>query len=349
MTDDSSNRSLIKPARLQPGETIRIVSPSWFGGDTFIPRAMRGVRFLESLGFSMEIGTHAFGNAGHVSGSVAERVEDLHAAFADPQVRMVLATIGGTHAADLLPHLDFELVRENPKIFMGFSDNTILHTAFRKECGLATLYGPGLLTDWAEHPSMTESALRTALHLMTSIQPLGEIEAPLWWTDEFLDWETGEDTTRVRQGHENSGPLWIRGGIASGRIIGGCLESLQQLRGTRWWPDFKDAILCLETSEECLDPLSFDAMIGDYIRMGVFDCIAGLMVARPYGFNHSQHMSFSKCLADRVTGYSFPVVANMDFGHTSPMITMPLGIHVTMDSCSNSIRVIESFSTPNFL
>lgn len=301
---------------------------------------------LESLEFRVEIGEHAFGNRGHVSGTVQERIDDLHAAFADTHVNMVLATIGGTHAADLLPHIDFDLIRANPKVFMGFSDNTILHTAFRVETGLATLYGPGLLTDWSEHPSMPTEALDSAIDLMTSGQPVGPITSPSWWTDEFLDWESGEDTTGERERHTNSGHIWIRGGTASGRTIGGCLETLQNLRGTRWWPDFDDAILCIETSEECSSPLAFDVMFGDYARMGVLHRIAGLLVARPYGFDRAQHLQFINLLTERVADYSFPVVANMDFGHTTPMITMPLGLVVHIDADAGTVSIEESFTRP---
>ena len=332
------------PLPLEPGDTIRVISPSWFGGDSFVPRAMRGVNYLESLGFRVEIGKHAFGNRGHVSGSIDERIADLHSAFADPTIRMVLATIGGTHAAELLPHIDFDLIRANPKIFMGFSDNTILHTAFRVEAGLVTLYGPGLLTDWAEYPAMPQVASKTAVHLMTSTDALGEVPAPTWWTDEFLDWESGEDTTRSRQRHESSGWVWIRDGVAEGQTIGGCLETLQHLRGTRWWPDFSDAILCIETSEECPSPTSFDATFGDYARMGVLDKIAGLLVARPYGFDEAQHLEFIEVLRKHVEPYSFAVAANMDFGHTTPMITMPLGVNVRIDAESRSITVTEPFA-----
>ena len=335
---------IIHPAPLTAGDTIRVISPSWFGGATFVPRAMRGIRQLESLGFRVEIGKHAFANLGHVSGTVAERVADLHDAFADPDVRMVLATIGGTHAAELLTHIDFDLIRDNPKIFMGFSDNTILHTAFRFEAGLATLYGPGLLTDWAEHPGMANEALGTAIHLMTSTQPLGTIAAPARWTDEFLDWETGEDSSREREYHPNPGWNWVREGTAAGRTIGGCLETLQHLRGTRWWPDFTGAVLCIETSEECSNPLSFDAMFGDYARMGVLDDIAGLLVARPYGFDQEQHAHFTWLLSEHVTDWSFPVVANMDFGHTTPMVTMPLGVQVLISSETRSVSVVEPFA-----
>lgn len=334
----------VHPSALQPGDTIRVISPSWFGGESFIPRAMRGVKLLESLGYRVEIGEHAFGNRGHVSGTTDERLHDLHAAFADPHVKMILATIGGTHAADLLPHIDFDLIRQNPKIYMGFSDNTILHTAFRVEAGLATLYGPGLLTDWSEHPQMPSEALQTALHLMSSTEPLGAIKSPASWTDEFLDWESGEDTRRPRQQHPNTGWNWIRKGNATGPTFGGCLEVLQHFRQTRWWPDFSGAILCIETSEEITSPEMFDIMFGDYARMGVLDQIAGLLVARPYGFDQHQHARFIKYLTARVEPYSFPVVANMDFGHTTPMITMPLGVQVRIDGTSRIVSIEESFA-----
>lgn len=336
--------NIIHPPPLNAGDTIRVISPSWFGRETFVSRAMRGKEMLESLGFRVEVGKHAFANRGHVSGTIQERIDDLHSAFRDPDVKMVLATIGGTHAADLLPHIDFDLIRANPKIYMGFSDNTILHTAFRTECGLATLYGPGLLTDWAEHPQMPPEALETALHLMTSTEPLGPVQQPSWWTDEFLDWETGEDTKRSRVQHPNTGWNWIRRGTASGPTIGGCLETIQHLRGTRWWPNFSGTILCLETSEECPSPESADIMLGDYARMGVFDQIAGLLVARPYGFDAEQHDRFIHYLSERTSPYSFPVVANMDFGHTTPMITMPLGIQVRIDGDSDTISIDEAFA-----
>lgn len=327
------------PPPLRPGDTIRVISPSWFGGESFVRRAMRGVRTLESAGFRVEIGDHAFGNRGHVSGTVAERIADLHAAFADDHVNMVLATIGGTHAMELLPHIDFDLIRANPKIYCGFSDNTILHTAFRVEAGLPTLYGPGLITDWAEFPAMPEVALKTAIHLMTSTDPLGRVPVAAAWTDEFLDWETGEDETRERVQHANPGWVWIRRGSARGRTIGGCLETLQHLRGTRWWPEFDGDVLCLELSEECQNPLSGAEMLFDYRLMSAFDRIAGLLVARPYGFNDDQHAEWLERLADVVAPYEFPVVANMDFGHTTPMIAMPLGVMAEIKD--DTVQIVE--------
>jgi muramoyltetrapeptide carboxypeptidase LdcA involved in peptidoglycan recycling len=90
--------------------------------------------------------------------------------------------------------------------------------------------------------------------------------------------------------------------------------------------------------------MSFDAMFGDYARMGVLDRIAGLLVARPYGFDEQQHKQFTDVLSERVAGYAFPVVANMDFGHTTPMITMPLGVITRIDSKKREVAILESFA-----
>lgn len=333
---------LIKPPALRAGDTVGIVSPSWFGGEEFLHRARRGIATLQSLGYKARIAPHAFDNAGHVSAPASKRAADLHAMFADPDIRMILCTIGGTHASELLPFLDYELIRANPKIFMGFSDITVLHNAIRSEAGLVTFYGPALLTDWAEYPQMPGFSKDFALRALVSRNPIGELSAAEWWTDEFLDWTTRADESRPRHTYPGQSRLWIRDGQGSGPLVGGCLESLQHLRGTRWWPDLDGSVLFIETSEECSSPESADAMLIDYANMGVFDRIAGLLVARPYGFDAEQRARFVDLLTRRVAPFSFPVVANLDFGHTTPQMTIPMGVRMEIDSTRQSIAVTES-------
>ena len=139
-----------KPAALRLGDTVGIISPSWFGGVSFQHRLERGIRQIEALGFRTRIGTHALRNAGWVSASPADRVSDLHDMFQDPEVRAVIATIGGDHACQLLPLIDWNLIRDNPKIFMGFSDITVLNVAIWTETGMVTNNWPSVMTDWAE-------------------------------------------------------------------------------------------------------------------------------------------------------------------------------------------------------
>lgn len=331
----------ISPQALESGDTIGIISPSWFGGPEFIPRAERGIATLESLGFRTRVGEHAFNNQGHVSDTPENRVADLHAMFEDDDVKAIICTIGGDHSNHLLPLIDWDLIRHNPKIFMGFSDITVLNNAIWSQTGLVTFSGPTLLTDWAEFPSMPEFSQDSALRMLTSPEPFGAIRACEEWTDEFLDWRTGADLTRRRNHQPGEGWLWIRPGDSTGPLIGGCLESMDHLRGTPYWPDFNGSILFLETSEECPSPETVDAILMDYENMGVFERISGLMIARPYGMSPDDKEKLWRIVEERTNRFTFPVVGNLDFGHTSPHLTIPVGINAHIDGNAESIEILE--------
>ncbi len=178
---------MIKPPRLKPGDTIGIVSPSFGAAGLFPHRLEQGIRQIEEMGFRAKVAPHAAGVRGYLSGAAEERVQDLHGMFLDPEVRAILAAIGGDHANQLLPLLDFDLVRAHPKIFMGYSDNTVLNLAFFTAAGLVTFNGPALLTEFAENPRMypyTEEYLRKAL---CGGGPVGEIQPAAEWTEELVD------------------------------------------------------------------------------------------------------------------------------------------------------------------
>jgi muramoyltetrapeptide carboxypeptidase len=332
----------IKPAALRPGDTVGVISPSWFGGPSFRRRLDRGIRQIEALGFRTRIGTHALENAGWVSASPEERVTDLHEMFGDPGVRGIIATIGGDHACQLLPLIDWDLIRANPKIFMGFSDITVLNVAIWAETGMVTFNGPSVMTDWAEYPAMPEYAREAALAAITRAEPAGRLRPAPAWTEEFLDWETGEDETRARVMSPSTGWNWLREGQAEGRLIGGCLESLQHLRGTRWWPDFEDAILFLETSEERPSPATVDGMLSDYENMGVLDQIRGLIFARPYGYTDNDRHDLHEVIRERTARWAIPVLADVDAGHTSPILTLPIGCRTRLDSSRDLLEITEA-------
>ena len=329
---------MLAPA-LRPGDTIGIVSPSWFGGEAFIPRARRGVATLERLGFRVRVGEHAFNSMGHVSDTAVNRAADIHAMFADPDVRAILATIGGHHSCHLLPLLDWDLIRANPKVFMGYSDITVLNLAIHTMTGLVTFNGPSLLTDWAEYPEMPAFSREQALRAITVPGPMGDLTPSPWWTDEFLDWETGADTTRPRRRTPSDGWTWLRDGSARGPLLGGCLESLQHLRGTRYWPDFSGAILFLETSELRPTPEDVDGMLMDYENMGVLGRIAGLVFARPYGYADGDRRRLHEVLVERTAPFGFPVLADTDTGHLTPLQTLPIGVDTLLDSDSDRFAI----------
>lgn len=331
----------ILPERLRPGDTIGIVSPSWFSPDV-MHRVERGIAKLQSLGFKTRIGEHALCNHGFVSDTPERRAADLHGMFRDPAVRMIIATIGGDHACHLLPLLDWDLIRAHPKILLGFSDITVLNVAIWTMTGLVTFNGPTLMTEWAEFPEMPAYSEQLALRLLMEPEPFGPLPRSDWWTEEFLDWRTHADLVRPRQRHPSEGWTWLRHGKARGRLIGGCLESLQHLRGTRYWPDLSSAVLFLETSELTPDPSTVDAMLMDYENMGVFAQLSGLLVARPYGYDDAARHELHEIIRHRTARFTFPVVAGMEFGHTSPMMTLPVGCVAEIDGEREAVRIIES-------
>ena len=333
---------LLKPRALQSGDTIGIVSPAWFGGEPFIPRARHGVSHLEALGFTVIVAPHTFNNRDHVSDTAAHRAADINAMFANPEVAMVLATIGGTHTAEVLPFLDWDLIQRNPKIVIGYSDITTLNIALYAATGLCTVNGPYLMSDWAEYPVMPPISEDWVLRMLMRVEPPGEIPFPHQWTNEFLDWTTGADRSRARRYHANAGWTVVRHGVASGRLVGGCIESLQILRGTRYWPDLSGCILFLETAGDLHSPYATDELLAGLELMGVLDHITGLLFAKPTGFSDADWARFDRLIAERMAGRDYPVITNMDFGHHTPMLAMPIGVQATIVTDPVKITIMES-------
>ena len=134
---------ILKPPRLLPGDTIGIISPSWGGGARYPHRIERGAAHLRSLGFKVKIAPHTLNSIGFVSDTPENRVADIHAMFLDPEVKAIIASIGGDHSCHLLPLLDFDLIAAHPTIFMGYSDVTVLNVAIHAMTGLVTFQRPG--------------------------------------------------------------------------------------------------------------------------------------------------------------------------------------------------------------
>jgi muramoyltetrapeptide carboxypeptidase LdcA involved in peptidoglycan recycling len=183
---------------------------------------------------------HALNHCGIVSDSAEHRVQDIHDMFLDPKVKAIIAAIGGDHSCHLLPLLEFDLIRVHPTVFMGYSDISVLNIAIWQSAGLITFNGPAILTDFAEHPRMFHYTEQYFLQAVTQESPIGLIEPSSWWTEEFQDWERQADRERPLRRHPSSGWTWLREGSAEGVMIGGCIESLEHLRGTRFWPQWMD-------------------------------------------------------------------------------------------------------------
>jgi muramoyltetrapeptide carboxypeptidase len=333
---------MLKAPVLQPGDTIGIISPSWGGAGAFPHRVERGISQLESLGYKVKTAEHALNQNGYISDTAENRVQDIHDLFADPEVKMILAAIGGDHACHLLPLLDFDLIRQNPKIVMGYSDMTVLNVAIWQQTRLVTFNGPALITDFAEFPQMFDYTERYFLKAVAQVEAIGIIESSTWWTEEFLDWETKQDLERPRRQLEATGWNWLKPGYGEGPLIGGCLESLQHLRGTPYWPDWEGAVLFFETSEERPGPETVDGILMDYENMGVLEKLAGMIVGRPMLYTEKEKQRLREIILERTEKYHFPIICDMDFGHTSPQFTLPIGCRASIDSRQASFRIEEA-------
>jgi muramoyltetrapeptide carboxypeptidase len=332
---------LVKPARLREGDTVGVISPSWGGGAEFPHRVERGVGYLESLGFRVKIAPHAMNSVGYVSDTPENRVTDIHAMFGDPEVKAIVSMIGGDHSCHLLPLLDFDLIRDNPKIFMGYSDVTVLNVAVWAKTGLVTFNGPALMVELAEYPVIFDYTERYMLKALCSPERPGGMEPSGWWTEELLDWGEKEDLTRARTGQASSGWTWLKGWSGEGVLVGGCLEAMQHMRGTPYWPDLTGAILFLETSEERPTPERVDGILMDYENMGVFERIRGLLFGRPMFYEPEEREQLREVILERTAKYGFPVIADMDFGHTSPMLTLPVGCRAVVDVERERFEIVE--------
>jgi muramoyltetrapeptide carboxypeptidase LdcA involved in peptidoglycan recycling len=331
-----------KPSKLNPGDTIGIISPSWGGAGAFPHRVEQGIKHLSSLGFKVELAPHTLNQMGFISDTAGNRAQDIHDMFADPAIKAIIASIGGDHACHLLPLLDYELIEEHPKIFMGFSDITVLNVALWTKTGLTTFNGPALIPDFAEYPKMLNYTERYFLKAVTEIEPIGKVEPSPQWTEEFLDWGLKKDLERSRMLSHSNGWTWLKKGQAEGRLVGGCIESLQHLRGTSFWPNWDKTIFFFETSEEKPSPETVDGILMDYENMGVFEKLRGLIVGRPMSYSEIEKQTLRERIMERTQSYSFPIITDMDFGHTSPQITLPLGCMARIDSSKLSFEIIES-------
>ncbi len=245
----------MKPQMLRPGSRIAAISLSWGGPGTIPYRYEIGKQqFEEGFGVTVIETEHALRDADWLARNPEARADDLMAAFVDETIDGIISTIGGEDSIRTLPYLDLDLIRDNPKVFMGYSDTTISHAACFK-AGLVSFYGPSFMAGFAENggmfPYMVDSVRRT----LFSAEPIGVIEPNrMEWTVEYLPWENPENQSIRRKlnpctdwrFHQDEGSV-------EGQLFGGCVEVLDWLRGTDYFPSAKDlygAVLFLETSEE---------------------------------------------------------------------------------------------------
>lgn len=315
----------IVPPRLHPGSHVRVVAPA--RSRAFVTRGNDNATIadaaLRALGLEVSFGEHVDELDAFASSSIESRVAALHAAFADPDVDAVLTVIGGTSSNELLPHLDLSLLVAHPTIVCGYSDITALLGAIRAMTGLVTYLGPHWSTfGMRDHNEQTVDWFR---RMLMADDPV-EVTAPARWTDDpwFLDQED-------REVLDTDGWWTLAPGSMSGRIEGGNLCTLNLLQGTRWMPSLDDAVLFLEDDERS-NPVDFRRDLHSLLQQPGAETVRGLVIGRFQRASGVTRADLEAIVASVPALRGKPVLANVDLGHTSPMLTVPLGGEADVDA-----------------
>ena len=316
----------IIPERLKKGDKVMVVAPA--RGIKIIGQDCREIarQRLESLGLEVAFAHNTTDENWDYMGSttVEKRVADIHTAFADKSVKAILTIIGGANSNQLVKFLDYDLIKNNPKIFCGFSDITAVHSAIRAKTGLETYYGPHFSSLGMKH-----GCDYTFDHFVKMLMTDGrdEVSPSEIWSDDlwFLDQEK-------REFEANEGYWNIHNGSAKGEINGGNLCTFNLLLGTEYRPAFKpNTILFVEDTE--VSPLAdFERNLQALICQPDFKNVKALVIGRFQKGSKVTREGLEYILNTKPELKDLPILANVDFGHSSPLLTIPLGGTATLDN-----------------
>lgn len=312
---------MIKPKRLSPGDTIGVISPASPSENR--SEVFRAKEYIEAMGYNVVIGKNVNKTRGITAASEEDRLDDIHEMFRRDDVDAVFVTQGGYGCAQLLRNLDFDLIKEHPKILTGFSDITALHLAINKVCDMVTFHAPGMARFNDEE--LTEYTKESFFRNLTSPDPPGEIKkaSPKKWL--------------VR----------INGGTCEAPVIGGNLTLICASLGTPWEIDTKGRILFFEDVEA--EPWVMDHMLSHLRNAGKLDDAAGFVIGectdcvpRKNDPGYFTDLSIEDVFEYYLKPLGKPVLYGLPMGHSDDLATLPLGVMTRLDADKKTFTVLES-------
>lgn len=303
--------------KLKKGDTIGLVSPA--GPED--PKAIKkGIEFLKSLGFNIKEGKHLYDKEKYLAGSDIDRATDLMDMFKDTDVDMILCVRGGYGTMRILPLLDFDIIKKNPKIFMGFSDITTLLNMIAQKSNIITFHGP------MGSSSLDEKyTLESFLNMLTNCKSEFKIDNP-------KDFDIKEEVA----------------GYAEGEIVGGNLCLICSTLGTPYEIDFKNKILFIEEIGEA--PYKIDRMLTQLLLCNKLQECSGFILGQFKGCelsNYERSFKLDEVIRDRILSLGKPTLSNIMSGHDYPKLTIPIGCKCLLDTYAKSIKIIEPVVSEN--
>jgi muramoyltetrapeptide carboxypeptidase len=313
-------RAIRKSPRLRPGDTVGLIEPAGFTNDAFDLAML--TESIRAMGLVPKVAPHVAARYGYLAGEDKARAADVSAMFADKDVRAIFAIRGGWGSARILPLLDWDVIRANPKLLVGFSDITALHLAIAAKAGFTTIHGPNAASSWGR---LSWDAFRSVAF---------DGGTPLY-TPSVL----AEDRLAPRNGIRT-----FRPGKASGRLLGGNLTVLSALVGTPYLPDFDGAILFIEDTDEA--EYRIDRMLTQLSLAGILGKVAGVAFGqctdcKAVGTNYGG-FTLSQVLDQHLAPLGVPAFQGALFGHVANQVSLPVGIPAEIDASAGTIRILES-------
>jgi len=328
--------NLLLPTKLKKGDEIRVISPSCSLSIVSTENRKLATKRLNDMGFQVTFSKYADEIDRFASSSISSRVQDLHEAFRDPNVKAILTTLGGYNSNGLLKHLNYDLIRENPKFFCGYSDITALNNALYTKTGLVTYSGPHFSSFGMEKG--LDYKTDYFLKCLASNEPIEILPAETWSDDSwYIDQEN-------REFIKNEGYVSIHEGEATGEIIGGNMSTFNLLQGTPYMPSLQGKILFLEedslTGKATLK--TFDRYLHSLMQQTDFEYVKGIVIGRMQKGVECMIEDIQEMIASKPELTHIPIIANASFGHTTPIFTFPIGgrAKITSNKKNTSITIV---------
>jgi len=333
-----NNNTTIAPPPLKKGDTIGFFSPSTPASSFAIKRFERAKSFLNNKGFKLQAGSLTGKSDHYRSGSIQARAEELNTLIRDPKVRCIMATMGGMVSNSILPYIDYQALKKDPKIIIGYSDVTAVLFGIYAQTSIITYYGPALVSSFGEMGYFLTQTYQYFYDMVEKPKLPYTIKNPEFWTQDYIDWQeqTAEKSKTLNQ------LLTINAGKVTGRLIAGNLDTLQGIFASSYMPEIKQGdILLIEDSFK--DAATVERSFSHLKISGIFDRIGGLILGKHEKFDHQGTGRKSYQIMMEVIGQpNMPILAEYDCCHTHPMITLPIGAIATLDADKQSLT-IESF------
>lgn len=333
------SKPLLAPP-LQVGDTIGFFSSSAPVTTTAPHRFSRGKRFLEEKGFHLKAGRLTGKSDFYRSGTIAERAQEFNELIRDPHIRCVMSTIGGNNSNALLPLIDYDALKADPKIIIGYSDTTALLAGIYAQTGLITFYGPALVASFGEFPPLVDETYRAFSEILcTGHQGFYDYVLPEKWTDERLNWNDPAPV-RAKTLYANN-CRFIGQGVQTGRVIGGNLNTLSGIWGSEWMPEIRSGdILFIEDSLK--DIATVERSFVMLKLNGVFKKVRAIILGKHELFDNAGSGRTPYDVLREVLGdENVPIVDGFDCCHTHPMLTLPLGVTLSIDFDNHKVSIVE--------